>query len=366
MPTSFISNYYLVEINYSSFSQLINLESGLTFTNNTTAFLASKFTQKLVNEARPKLAVQGKPGFVIQDVPTAYYEYTIEAPLLITNNSSTGNLYLSPYNSITGLALGMINSQWILMNTGYTLDYLATTAGSYFTQMGIVLESFKLDYREDGVTQIMVLKSTFNLLSTNNNFSAAFLNVQFANLNPNFNQLNGYYARTVRNYDLWTDMFYQAIDATGTLQFSGSLFTSNNIYLESGEFEIKFDIEIKHFLNQDYNDPVVDFAIKNYSFSQNYGIVGYVNSAYFDTDYLASNQFTQRNIESVLAIYPYNNSSPVVLLDFTAPMIIKTHQLDYAQGELVKTKFDFSIYGVTFNPANSNYPFGGLLNLYHY
>ena len=320
MPISFYSNYYIFE---------------WIFNGNTTGFLASKVTRKAINNAATELLVQGKPGFVVQNVPTAYYEYTIEAPLLITNQNNAS--YLSPYNSLLPLAAYLTNTQWTAMNAD---------SSTPLNSVDVVMQSFTIDFQDQGVNQTIVLLSNVDLVE------AGYFNYWLASSNPHFNTITGLISRVVRNYDLFTNMFYNDV-----FNNQYTLFTENAIFMDSYHFEIKFEIDKKYFMNQSYNNPLVTFVLKNYSFDQNYGIVGFTDNTLF-TDNFDAGFSIQRNTTNILQI---SGNYPTILVSFQAPVIVKTTSQTFAQDQLLRTQFDFSFYGVIFSPTNSPYGFGNLL-----
>ena len=80
LQLQYVSNYYLVGIDYGQFFTNLGIP-GFGSVTGTKYFLASKFSVKYSGPTSGKSMIQGKPGILVQDAPTPYYTYEIEAQL---------------------------------------------------------------------------------------------------------------------------------------------------------------------------------------------------------------------------------------------------------------------------------------------
>jgi len=334
LPISYISNFYVVEINIQSIFESLGILAP-TPVAMPARIIASKFDIKLENQASPKQMIQGKPGISVQDVPTPYYTYTIEAPLLIKGQTTPPNIssQFLPYNSLNYFALWLVNWQWQQLY-GYPAAQTQIQSLSY----NVVVKSYSIKTSETGITQTLVLHS--NVLLPIAGFSIA----NFASQGPvGYYDITKQIARTARNYDIWANMaFSRTADTPGVPFF----ITSSPVFLSGTSFDITFDIDTKFFLNL---GNVVVFMVKSYSFKQSVDIVGFEQLIL--TDNYTAGEFAYYYTENTVSIGPSNN----ILLQYQAPLIVKSKDLQLNAGDTTKTTFDFSLYGTSYGPGDSPY-----------
>jgi len=332
LPLSFYSNYYLVEIsNLPNYFASIGASYNPTLPN-TIRFLASKFEFHNDNEAAKTPLIQGKPGTIVQDVKTPVYTYQIEAPMIIS--ADTGITNFLPYNSLNYFALRLANWQWQQLH-GYNLTS---------TSVDILLENYTINFSESVTNQTLTLKSNYLLGDNSNNTSGlrieAFPISTLINRGDfdggGYNDISNFVGRILRNYDLFVNML---IDNTYYL-------TNSSIFVKDSSFTIKFMIENKYFLNQQ-NEVV--FFIKNYDLTQTYGIVG-TESLTFTNNFLPG-IYSENLTKNTVSI------GNKILFEYQAPMIIKKREDVLGQGNLVETKFDFSMYGANYAPTSDYNPY---------
>ena len=343
LPIDFISNYYLVEINFQNF--FTDLGIPYSGPNGPARIIASNF--KITKNANPKdsLFVQGKPGVMVKDVDAAYYTYTIEAPLITNNYFYPGPSNFLPYNSLNYLALKLANWQWQQIH-----GYSTTTLDA--NDLYVVVKSYNINVTGSTTTQTLVIES--NILLGDNNIGGlqieAFTIDRLAIIDPSaYNDVSRYIGRLIKNYDLFVNMDIQIIEESGPQPpfslITGTPSLPNNIYLDTTSFEIAFDVEQKVFLN--YNS-VVTFLVKNYTLAQKYGIVGQEQSLIVPN--YEPGEFYETLTQS--SLYIAGN----LLIKYQAPMIVGSKTNTLAQSSLVNTDIDFSMYGANYSPGNS--PFG--------
>ena len=341
LPIAYYSNYYLVAIDF----QVLFANLGITYNLpiSPAYFLASKFEYKEDNLAAKKTMVQGKPGHAVQDVSTPVYTYTIEAPLIINgfDYRSTSPNFL-PYNSLNYFALGMANWQWQQLH-GYSAN-----ANVVLNDVNVVLKSFEIAVTESGVKQIMVIQSNY-LLGPVNPDGLSIIGTLVSTLaNTNtyiYNQLTQFVGRTVRNYDIYTQMAIEQIGADSTINANYYLYSAaDGVYIDSMTFSITFDIDLKYFINT--GNSVV-FLIKGYDLSQKFGIVGTESFTFVDN--FTPLEFYQTLTKNILQLGGYT------LIEYQAPMIVKSRSDILGSDQLVTTTFDFSMFASTYGPGNSPY-----------
>jgi hypothetical protein len=344
LPISFFSNYYLVEINFESFFNSLGINySG---PSGVARFIASKFDIKEDNGASPKPMIQGKPGIMIQDVPTPFFTYTIEAPLIINGYGPSGFTNFLPFNSLNYFALKFANWQWQQLH-GYT------TSDIQSVDINVVIEEFGINVNENGVTQKLVLKSNA-LLGENLGFDngsnlglqiAAFTISQLAVIDPaGYIDVSHFIGRTAKNYDMFTDMQVQFDSEPPYYLSTGTSVNPSNIYFKAMDFAIKFMIEPRYFINL---GNVVAFLIKDYTLSQDYDIVGIEEATFVDN--FVPGQFYETLTEHSLYL------ASLLLLKYQAPMIVSAKQDTLAAEQLVSGNFTFSMYGANYSPGISPY-----------
>lgn len=330
LPVSFWSNYYLVEIsNLPGYFNSIGCSYNLNLPN-VIRFIASKFEITPGNDASKKSAVQGKPGTLIQDVKTPYYTYTIEAPLII--NGISGNTNFLPFNSLNYFGLRLSNWQWQQLH-----GYNPTN-----TKIDIVLENYKINVTENETNQSMVFKTNYLLGDSTINTSG--LKIEAFSINSLAQQTDfdgqGYFdisrfiGRIAKNYDMFTNMLVN----------NSFYLTDSPIFLSAADFEIKFDIEPKMFLNTGNS---IIFLVKNYDLIQSFTIVGTENN--INVDNFAPGVFTETLAINSLSLA--NN----LLYQYQAPMIIRKRGDLLSANNYVSTTLDFSLYGANYAPGNSPY-----------
>jgi hypothetical protein len=156
----------------------------------------------------------------------------------------------------------------------------------------------------------------------------------------------GYLGRVVKNYDIYANTLITPVydGGTGTPYL---LNTSNaNIFLESSSFTIDFKVDPMYFLN---TGNVVVFALKDYTLQQQYGIVGFEQNTFvanFDPGLFGYYYATHT------LVFGSNNQ---ILLEYQAPMLIKSKGNILSANQLTKTTLDMSLYGVPYSPGNSPY-----------
>jgi hypothetical protein len=340
LPISYISNFYVVEINIQSIFESLGITASIPV-SMPARIIASKFDIKFENQASAKPMIQGKPGVVVQDVTTPYYTYTIEAPLIIRGQSTPPGLnsQFLPYNSLNYLGLQLVNWQWqqlhghpTAQSTDQALDY------------NLVVKSYTIKVAESGVTQTLVIHS--NILLPILGFSIS----NFASQDPaGYYDITKYIGRVARNYDIWTNMAFSRTTQNGpTTPF---YITDSPVFMSGTSFDITFDIDNKFFVNL---GNVVVFMVKGYTFKQSVDIVGFEQLIF--TDNYNEGQFDYYYTENTISVGPRNN----VLLQYQAPLIVKSKDLQLNAGDTTKTTFDFSMYGTSYGPGDSPYALNDL------
>ena len=347
LPIAYYSNYYLVAIDFQT------LFNNLGITYNLSAspayFLASKFEFKNDDLAAKKTMVQGKPGHAVQDVSTPTYTYTIEAPLIINgfDYRSTSPNFL-PDNSLNFFALGMVNWQWQQLH-GYSVNQNVV-----LNNVNVVVKSFEISVTETGVMQTLVIQSNYMLNSSNPDGLSIIGNLVSAIANNSsyiYNQLTQFVGRTVRNYDIYTNMAIEQIGTDSTIGNNYYLYSAaDGVFINSMHFGISFEIDLKYLLNTGNS---VEFLIKGYDLSQKFGIIGTESFTFVDN--FAPVDFYQTLSRNVLQLGGY------LLIDYQAPMIVKSRSDMLSSDQLVTTTFEFSLYGTSYGPGNSPYNTNNLL-----
>lgn len=283
LPSSVYSNYYLVTVNFSG---------------STYSVIAKDFQVKYDDGAQNTPFVQGQAGNLVKNIKTPYYTYTIEAPTLITNGASN-SFYTS--NSLTYIGLTLANDQIYTLNTGgvFNQDY--------------ALQEFSIKISESEVMQRLVIVSSSAITMT----ATRSIPSDIAN----------FISRMARNYDVYVNPLFDNI----------SLFTNNNIYIDSCSFAIKFDVEPKYFLNPS-TPPEVDFLIKGYDVEQNYGIVG--TDSNLGVVNFNPGAFVALSHGLTLYLGP-----TYVLYSYTLPLVVKSRNDVLSAGSLVRTDIELSMYG---------------------
>lgn len=334
LPIAFYSNYYLVEINFQEFFSSL----GITYSgpSGTARFIAKKFEISHINEAGKKTLIQGKPGTMVQDVKTPIFEYLIEAPIII-NTFGAGQSNFLTHNSLNYFALKLANWQWQQLH-GYSST--SVSASSLYA----VLEEFSISTTEAETNQTLRLKS--NILLGDNNLGGlqieAFTIAQLAVQDPvGYSEVVAFIGRVARNYDMFTDMYFPN---TGYYLTTGTPNYPNNIFLKSSDFEIKFDVESKYFLN---TGNVVNFLVKNYDLTQKFGIVGTEQALWVDN--FSPGDFYETRGEIALFL------ASDLMYKYQVPLIVKTKKQALNSDQLVSSDFEFSLYGSNYGPGNSPY-----------
>ena len=332
LPLSFYSNYYLVEIsNLPNYFASIGASYN-PILPNTIRFIASKFEFYNDNEASKTSLIQGKPGTIVHDVKTPVYTYEIEAPMII--NGIQGVTNFLPYNSLNYIALRLANWQWQQLH-GYNVTS---------TSVDILLENYKISFSDSGANQSLTLKT--NYLLGDNSTNTSGLRIEAFPISTlinggdfdggGYNDISQFIGRNLKNYDLFVNML---IDNNYYL-------TNSSILVKDTSFTIKFTIENKYFLNVQNN---VVFFVKNYDLMQTYGIVGTENLTF--TDNFSPGAYSENLTQNTVSI------GSQILFQYQAPMIIKKREDVLAQGNLVETKFDFSLYGTNYSPNSIYAPY---------
>lgn len=331
LPYYFNSTFYLVKMNWVQY--FLDLGIDTRTVSGYVYFVASKFERKLENSASKKTYVQGKPGNAVQNVPTPYYVYTIEAPLIINNFTYGANIAFAPYNSLNYFAMQMANFQWASLH-GY--------ASALTPLNNIALKKFEIKATESGVMQTMEFWSTEELSS---DFIGAYTLPQVTD--PNI--VSQFTGRVVRNYDIYSNLEINPIFVPGTAELTPYYLQSNanDIFLDSCNFAINFDIDVKYFIN---TGNVVTFVLKNYDITQSYGITGF---AYIPiTDNFEPGEFHYRDTINTVLLGPSANGN--CILQTQLPMIVKSKALNFNEGQLLTTVFDFSFYASQYNNNFTN------------
>ena len=335
LPISYISNFYVVEINIQSIFESLGIIAP-SFITMPARIIASEFSIKLENQASEKPMIQGKPGVTVQDVTTPYYTYTIKAPLIIRGQSTPPGLnsQFLPYNSLNYFALWLVNWQWQQMH-GFPTSQTQEQALEY----NLAVKSYNINVTEAMVTQTLVIQS--NILLPIAGFSIA----EFATQDPaGYYDITKYIGRVARNYDIWANMLFSRTTQSGP----GTPFyiTSSPVFLSGMDFGIDFTIDNKFFIN--LGNTVV-FMVKDYSFKQSVDIVGFEQLIL--TDNYSAGEFDYYYTENTISIGPTNN----VLLQYQAPLIVKSKDQKLNSGDTTKTTFEFSMYGTSYGPGDSPY-----------
>jgi hypothetical protein len=335
LPISYISNFYVVEINIQSIFASLGILAPIPV-SMPARIIANRFEIKLENQASAKQMVQGKPGATVQDVTTPYYTYTIEAPLLIRGQTTPPNLssQFLPYNSLNYLGLWLVNWQWQQLH-GFPTTQTQQQALNY----NLVVKSYSIKVTESGVSQTLVIQSNVLLPI------AGFTIGDFAFQDPaGYYDITKYIARTARNYDIWANMAFSRTLQTGpTTPF---FITSTPVFLSGMDFDITFEIDYKYFIN---TGNVVVFMVKSYSFKQNVDITGFEQLVL--TDNYSAGEFDYYYTENTISVGPGN----AVLIQYQAPLIVKSKDFKLNAGDVTKTTFDFSMYGTSYGPGDSPY-----------
>ena len=316
LPTSYYSNYYTVQFTGAFYSFLTSLGFTPTIASTKQYMIAKNFEQKIDDSATKKTFIQGLAGHLVQDVKTPHYSYVIEAPMLITNLNSTNFL---TYNSLSYFGINWANAQ---------ISYLNTNTIS-LTAVDILLEEFSISATENDVMQKLVIKSSIDLVA--NGFITVSRSVS--------SDIYMIISRLVKNYDIFVNPVINGV----------SMFTSNSIFLEESNFNIKFDLEPKYFYNAAAT-PRVTFLIKGYDVTHKYGVVGLeANTTVIDW---TAGGFSADSLRNVLLF----GGASATFLDYTLPMVVKTKSYKWTSDALVKTDFDFSMYAY---PYSASTPFTG-------
>ena len=140
-------------------------------------------------------------------------------------------------------------------------------------------------------------------------------------------------------------MHIQQVGVDGAIGNNYYLYsTQDGVFINSMNFSITFDIDLKYFLN---TGSTVAFLLKSYDLSQKFGIVGTESFTFVDNfDPL---EFYQTLTETILQLGGYT------LIEYQAPMIVKSRTDVLGSDQLVVTNFDFSLYASAYGPTNSPY-----------
>lgn len=322
LPYYFNSTFYLVKMDWVPY--FINFGIPTRNVAGYVYFMASKFERKMENAAAKKKYVQGKPGTTVQNVPTPYYVYTIEAPLIINGYTyADPTTPFLPYNSLNYFAMQMANFQWSALQ-GY--------AATIISQSNIALKKFEIKATDSGVMQSMELWSTEELSS---DFISAYTL-------PDIPVSDRYIAaqftgRAVRNYDIYSNLEINPINMSTELVPYYLQSNVNDIFLDSCNFSITFEIDVKYFIN---TGSVVTFAIKDYDITQSYGITGF--AGYPLPENYAPGVFSYRDTINTVMLGPSANQN--FIYQTRLPMVVKSKALNFNEGQLLTTQFDFSFY----------------------
>jgi len=280
-------------------------------------FLASKFSIKIDNNASNKLYIQGATGAKVKDSQAVVYTYEIEFPIILGINGVAND-----YKALHTYFINIINNQYQALQSDTSIDYTAS-----------FIENYKMNFNESECTfQVTII-------------SDSKLNIT-ANLIGSLNY-NNLYGRLLRNYDVLTSLAVADVKLGSTFYLG----PENGVFVKQANFDIKFEFDQKFFLNSTYTGAtnLVYFLIKNYDVTQNISLVGLDDNLF--PAYFAPGEFDVYNFNSVIAIGNVYN----IWLQFNLNGYLKSEILNLAANNLVETKFDFSLYGVT------NYQSGGTL-----
>lgn len=340
LPLEFYSDYYLVEIDFQDLFNYLQIPN-TPVVSGKARFLASKFELTYSGQMGKQSYVQGKPGTLVQDSPTPYYVYKIEAPMIINGYVYPGSTNFLPYNCLNYFALWMVNWQWQMLH-GYLSNQSLTPDQYYVAVKNYTITSSQANTNQsleiwsntllEGSSLLRITAKT--LAQTALTDYAAYLDVA------------GFLGRVVKNYDIYANTLITPVYADGV----GSPYLLNtfntNIFLESATVNIDFKIDPKYFLN---TGSSVVFALIDYDLQQQYGIVGFEQNtltANFQPGlfgyYYATNNLT----------FGDNNQT---LIEYQAPMLIKSKSNILSANQLTKTNLDMSLYGVSYSPGNSPY-----------
>lgn len=348
LQLQYVSNYYLVGIDYGQFFTNLGIP-GFGSVTGTKYFLASKFSVKYSGPTSGKSMIQGKPGILVQDAPTPYYTYEIEAPLLINNYAQTGFM---PYNSLHQFAMTFANFQWQLL---HGFSYPSTPSSTNFY---VVLKSYSIDVTDAQVVQRITIESSVLLsgISGGLNFSSVVISPSL----PNYNAICNYIGRVVKNYDIYANMNIVPVIVSDGIPYPQTSYlfsTGLNIYLNKSSFKLEFKVEAKYFLN---TGSTVVFIIKDYELDQSYGLVGFETSTL--VDFFNPAAFAYYYTTNTIIIGEYTNlATRKFILEYQAPMLVKSKTQNLNEGALVSSDFDFSLYGAPYGPLSSGTPYGGNL-----
>lgn len=330
LPYYYLSNFYLVKMNWVEYFNYFSIPT--RGVNGYMYFIASKFEKKLANGATAKQMIQGGPGVAVQDIPTPYYTYTIEAPLIINNFDYNNVLAFAPYNCLNYFAMQMINFQWAALqgyDSGQTLD----TSKIY--ENNIAVTKYEIRVTESSVTQVLEIISTVELSAS----SATSIEISASTIasSPDVDQVMSYIGRMVRNYDIYSNLLITPYPAT----FEGPSYylqsSDNEVFLDSCDISINFAVDPKYFLN---TGNVVTFMMKNYTVSQTFGIKGF---SYLPvTDDFTPGEFHYRNTLNTAYLGPPSMGNYIFQTEL--PMIVKSKSLNFNSDQLLTTVFDFSFY----------------------
>lgn len=343
LSPTFFSTYYIIELNFQSFFEILGIPYDAP--QGTVRILASKYQVENSNDAKQELLIQGKTGYMVQNISAPIYTYTIEAPLII-NSFLNGQTSFLPYNSLNFFAIPYANWQWQQINTIQTNSLNDTI-------VYIAIKEYSIDVNSNGIMQKLVLESNVLLTMTSESGPDNIANVgidgfYITDLNVyDYLDLNNLRGRLLKNYDVFADILIQI---NNQMPYSLQIAPSGlmNVYLESTNFKLKFDIEKKEFLNS-LNEVYLLF--KTYAFEHKYTVVGKELGTSAPDYYLGSyDEYLTLNSISLFG---------EVLLQYQAPMVIQSKTIIYNADDLIKTDFNFVFNGTNYNPINS--PFNGNL-----
>lgn len=340
LPLEFYSDYYLVEIDFQDLFNFLQIPN-TPVVSGKARFLASKFELTYAGNMSQGDYIQGKPGTLVQDSPTPHYVYKIEAPMIINGYVYPGSTNFLPYNCLNYFALWMANWQWQMLH-GY-LSNQSLTPDQYY----VAVKNYKITSSQSNTNQSLEIWSN-SLLEGDSllKITAKTISQLAVTDYAAYLDVAGFLGRVVKNYDIFANTLITPVysDSVGTPYL---LNTSNaNIFLESASVTIDFKIDPMYFLN---TGSSVVFAVKDYDIQQSYDIVGFEQETF------------TANFQPGLFGYYYTTNTLVfgdnnqTIIEYQAPMLIKSKGNILSAGQLTKTNLDMSLYGVPYSPGNSPY-----------
>ena len=328
LPASYYSSYYVVELDFWQFFERLGITTSF---NSLVKILASNFEIELSSGMDKKLMVQGKPGILVQSVPSPTYTYTITAPIII--DVAGGNQGFLRFNCLNYLALNLANWQWQKLHhypsdSDYNTDFISEY---------VILKKYTVNASENEIKQTLIIES--NIPLTRNTNSEFWIDSYFFSSSDFPTQSNFYLGRLGKNYDSLVGF---NIEEPGVSSYQFNL-ASSGIFLDDYNFDIEFEYE-KHFLVNVGN--LVTFNMKNYAITQRFGVTGFEQLTL--PAYFSQSEYSYYNTLINLSLIN------LIFLRTELPMLCKSKKFILTAESLIKTDFEFNFDGAAFYPDYSN------------